>query len=1253
MKLFKKIILFLSVFNLSFLPTLQVLAENTSYSMTPFGAPEPTNGLSVKGETNYYKSLGIDGAPANVTQQQIKESLRMGFPEILETQKISNYDELMKTAEGRKALTRQLQQALNLLSQASGQNLLAQFLEIYKTDSSTLKAWNQKQNAGRWSTQVIAEHATVRSLYTVVKNHLQPESIAKAQQLFQEAAKTLSDPKARNLFDIRNGYRTFTPSEGLLNNVTRRGSQMYVKVKDPDTGKRVTFKLDLPTQDQLLKFKVSDLAKDVMSGTFKYSALSGAILTLIHGISYFQLMTDYANNPRVVEDSHEDNLNMLFFTSIATFFLGAQLADWSLYRRNINYARQLVTEKILFTNKPLEAKKAKLTSMANLSYMGLGTGLLASMAVYHGGEHLLSCLPLFNERPIDERPLSMSKKQELAQMCDQAWIDYVLSYGDQFLLMWAALAGAKTIMTLGATSGVAGYRTLKGMANSKDLKGYKEHLKDIKQQRVQYLEVAGKGTNVYSVRAVTSLVLRGGAQLTITIALVYGILWIYQTMASAYTIHRPVTVKHNKLQSSINELKDKNWKIDPNECDENLDNCGAQKYLNDINEYQKSLHDWRNHNFRAVNEAMSNWSEYYAKAMNYYKAAKYFYKDLILQIAERKKQSEAFQPQLSSRNGYQNKNYFDYSTEVLPLFRTSPFFGLTPIEPTLPLILPTDLNWQNNVHAFPTDLLERNNEIYLKTLNTLGQNLKQDFTKFEQRMTPMDKQLMQKVVDQLLAREPDRVLSGYYDFIGLAQKEAELCQIFKASSEQDANNPYGNHIHRCLAYKAYHNISDSDMWGGKLFPFQAGYKKSERDTLTGAKPLPSGNEYLINYDLLFQFKEIDYGWYEEEFLGRRLTSMSEFLILSAACGPEPHESFSKLWWKVGYSPHFTPPKLPLKTQFDICKWYVQKGYRNPEQLWHYIPNNQDSKVYAGLIDFLYQEINDSVIDEKNFDNWWNLNVKPGIEKSIIESSKIFNEKIVQEKLPKALQRDDLSSGLWKYIFAGDPQNLGYFPSIHTEMGFYFNEIFRSMLDTFHVSYRNYEAEASREEVDKYRHFEKLREEFYNNLNKLSSYRSYNLEQLKQIQLDTSLSLNKLRVFFDAIKFGQTIEDLIYTLQVDIEDLESQLSQTDEEWLETDANYTPEVRKELEKQLDSKKSALEKLENGINKDNQPVLQYEYFVDFDIETREPIINPNTGKPLMYSEQQKIPLVVFNQMEFNLWNLTNLLTVVTHIDQIQKEL
>ncbi|MCB9024923.1 MAG: hypothetical protein H6625_01280 [Bdellovibrionaceae bacterium] len=1254
MTFFKKTILYLCIFNLSFFPALQALAEQPTFSMTPFGAPEPTNGLSIKGEMNYYKSIGLDGIPDNVTQQQIKAGINFGFPEVLETKNISNYDQLIKTTEGRKLLIRQLNQALNLLAQSSGKNLLADFIEVYKADSEMLKNWNQKQNGGKWSAQVLSENATVRSLYSVVKGNLNADHINKSKLIYREAVETLSSPKMRYTYDIKNGFRTFQASEGLLNNVTRRGSQLHVKVVDPDTGKKVNVKLDLPTQDQLLKFKVSDLAKDVMSGTFKYSALSGAILTLVHAISYYKLMTDYANNPRVVEDSFDENVNLLYFTSIATFFLGAKLADWSLFRRNINYARQLVTEKKIFSNKPLEVKKAKLTSMANLSYAGIGTGLLASMLVHQGGKHLLSCLPLFNERPIKERPLSATQKDDLNKMCDQAWVDYVLSYKYQFLLVWAALANAKSLMTLGQVTGTAGYRYWKTKAESGQLKTYREHLKDVKTQRTQHLEVVGRGTKITSIRAVLLLGLRSGAQLIVTIGLVYGFIWTFDKIYSAYTIHKPVTTNYDKLKKAINALNFTNWDIHPDQCDENQDNCGAQKYVNDFAEYQSSLDKWRTYNFRDVSEAMSNWTEYYAKAMNYYKASKYFYKDLITQFAERKRMATAFQPKASSREGYLSQNYYQYSDEILPLFRSSPFFGLKSSEPILPLNIPVDVKWNEYVRSFPLDLLKKNNTIYIKTLQSQGEKLKTEFNFLKDKISKLDIDKYLTIIDKLTSNNSESVYNGYFGLLSLAQSESESCQYadLKNLDEDKNEDPYtGNLAYRCLAYKNYMKLSNSKIWRDKQFPFQAGYKMNNKDNLTGGKPLASGNEYLINYETRFQLKEIDSGWYEEEFLGKSMRSMSEYLILSAACGPRTAESFSDPWW--GFSPKFTPPKLLFKTKFDICTWYVQQGHKNPDQLWHYIPNNQDGKVYAGIIDFLYQEINDSLLNETNFDSWWDLNVRPNIEKSIINSNAVFNKEIVQDKLPEALLRDDKSSDFWKYIFAGNPQDLGYIPSITSEIGLYFNDIFRPMLDIFNISYRNFDSENTQKNIDKYKHFEMLKDDFYNQLHKLSGYKEYGLDDLRKIQLDATLALNKLRVFYDSIKYGRVIEDLIYVIESEIEEIETQLEKSDEQLVKIIPEFNADVRKVMQQKILSNKETLAKLEAGINKTNNPVLQYKYYIDLDVVSGKPILNPNTGKPLEYSEQQKIPTFIFNQIELNIWNLTNLLMAVTHIDQIQKEL
>lgn len=948
-------------FILSFVFQPFVLANfeaNTQFRLSP------SSGASA---VNYYHILNVD-AQASLTQ--IKEASH-SLPKPFSREELVNLGKNLNLSPQQ---NQQVRYWFNAINQVSNNSLLKEFvsynLGLSKDEQSKLKI-------------------------RILTSHFTESNVAKVAQLQQEALRVLTNSALAGI-DKAKG-QDFRVRKDILANVLRKPGHLGVIINDPVTGKPQRVWLPVPSQSELAKFKLSEFIEQIKGPTIQYSVMTGSLLGLLHGMSYAKLATDYASNPTAVQNSYETYINPLYVTSIASFFMGAHLANKDLYQRNIMHAYQLLKEGRLLSDKPLALKQARAGVLANLSFWGLGTGLATSMVVLSGGEHLMKCLPLFNDRTIDERPISMKEKAKLNQLCDQAWHQYVLSYGDQFIQMWVALAAARHVVLFGTLSGQAAYQTAKGISQGGMRNGHLlKEFQTARSAHLQSLEIARKGTQVWNMRSVWSLVSRGSLQMAATIGVVWGLVAGYSEVKSAYTVHRPVTTTQEQLSKTLSQvLQSPESNII---CQGEL--CGAELVQDQFKKYHQAIDTWRGQNLNPLFAAVDKWSDLYAQSLNEYRATRLLYSDLVYYIGQKRQTTK----QLS--------NSWVQSFDPNPWFRSTPFFGVK-----------IDASWDEKLDL---SIRAKQGAGYISPqdnetlMAAQGQWIKSQATQFlnQSQANP----LLYREINQFLKNPTLEVANQFVTNLRkLTQLEPMGCQLGKVQTG-------------CLSTQLLQLISypESEIWAGRSVNarFKAGYQNSHNVNYAfGSQSLPMGSFYMMQFEKNFLQHDIDAGWYPEYLMNRRLSSLSEYLVLASLCGSSVEQVVGH---RRGYQIKFSAPRLPLKTKFDVCQWYRQRTQKSSDDIWHEIKDIQSGKVYAGIIDFLFQELDDSLMPAGAFQKWWDDKIKPQMVLILEEQNQSYQVDIINKHVPEVFYQSQMSSKLWSAIGAGQSIEKAYFPSVMEE-----------------------------------------------------------------------------------------------------------------------------------------------------------------------------------------------------------------------------
>lgn len=952
---------YLLIFTFSLISQVQAQFESDTQFRLQAGSGVPV--------LNYAQILNLDPQQSN-SPQHIREAIQK-LPKPLTQQELMV---LSRHIQGANQAAQQVRYWFNAINQVTHNSLLKEFstqgLSLSRDEQIKLKV------------QILMKHSTETNL-------------AKVYYLQQEAVRVLSNPALAKIDQAR--QQNFRVRQDILANVLRKPGQLGVLVDDPITGKSQRVWLPVPSQKELSQFKLSEFIEQIKGPTIQYSVMTGSLIGLLHAMSYAKLSLDYASNPVAVQDSYETYINPLYVTSIASFFMGAQLANKELYQRNIMHAYQLVKEGRLFANKPIALQQARAGALANLSFWGLGTGLATSMVVLAGGEHLMKCLPLFNDRKIDERPISLKEKAKLNQLCDQAWHEYVLSYGDQFIQMWVALAAARHVILFGTLSGQAAYQTAKNISQGGLRAGQLgKEFQTARSAHLQSLEIARKGTQVWNLRSVWSLVTRGSLQMAATVGVVWGLVAGYGEVKTAYTVHRPVTQTQQQVSATINQVltADSNQEI----CKGDL--CGTQLVIDELKKYHQALDNWRGQNLSPLFAAVDKWSDLYAQSLNEYRATRLLYSDLIYYVGQQRKANRTL------------TNSWVQAFDPNPWFRTTPFFGVK-----------VDESWNDKLDV---SIRAKQGAGYISAQDneTLmfaqGQWIKQQATEFvnQSQANP----LLQAEINLFLSNPTLEKANQFIIHLRrLTQLEPMGCQLGKVSNG-------------CLSTQLLQKISynEPEIWAGRSVSarFKAGYQNSRNINFAfGSQALPMGSFYLMQFEKNFLQHDIDAGWYPASLMNRDLSSLSEYLILATLCGSNLENSVTH---RRGHKIKFSAPRLPLKTKFDVCQWYRQRSQGSPDDLWSEIKDLQSGKVYAGVIDFLYQELDDQLVMTGAFQKWWDQYVMPQMISIIEDQNQDYQKEIINEQVPDVFYNTSMSSNYWSLIGAGQSIEKAYFPSLMEE-----------------------------------------------------------------------------------------------------------------------------------------------------------------------------------------------------------------------------
>lgn len=898
---------------------------------------------------DYYRTLGLNPTNGNVTEEMIAEAAK-SIPTAFNEGSVRATSSDLSTFESRAQLITKWERVLLILEQGGATNLTS----IQRGNAKAIEAeFNAQIERGERvkPTQFMetAQRAQIASLEDLINKYL-PSYKEAGLRVFNKAGEVLTSRQDRLKFNVRYGM-SFKLGSGIY---WGNSTQMRTSVRDAD-GKFRKLQTGYESMEEFKSFKPSRLIEQLKNPELAKQGIlmtSGtvAFLAAIHAYSYTQL----TSNPGAAEDSWNNMVNILFATSFIGFF-GASYT-WSAVSSQLSRLYEtghlMVQNRSAFTNKQYRSMQAKINM--GLSASAMGIGVLAQFATLYSGKYLMACLPLFNDIPLEERNMSQKERQQTQEMCDMGYTKFIESVSP------TALKQAMFMM--------AGWRFVQGAA----ARIVALEASKIGQSLAKELRLIAVGSKIKNILVFTGY----GIGLSL---ITYGLQELLDPIQNRYTFFRPAVNKREDLKESLSTLNQREWTWDEQACDEIINysddktispefiKCEYEKVNRQVDDYMDASIKYRQFLLKDTVETISNWMDNYGRALNVYTAAKIFYRDLVQQIAERRKEAVPFEmwPPQNNKGVKRDRVNLDnislHMSEKLSLFRSHPYFGILPQEDSLESLgVPKNFNYVS-IADYSLSESRKNNDISKKYLQT--QVYETLSSKFKQLASFMNKNDIQVTVQVLHLLESTRPVDHAKAIMLLSQLDLRShfvsCEDRERTQSDDAN---------CLLYDTYKSISDPKIYRGLKAPYRPGYELYVNDPAKGARPLMPGYEYLANYGTQrLASMGVDYQWYPDFMAQRNMKSMSEYLLNSLFCGNNIGELVHRRW--KGWRWNFTPPKLPLNSKLDICSYLTKPEIReNPTRPYFYIPNPEDNeKPFYGFVDLLYRELGDEVSTPEKFE----------------------------------------------------------------------------------------------------------------------------------------------------------------------------------------------------------------------------------------------------------------------------------------------
>lgn len=638
-----------------------------------------------------YRALGLDGREAQASQAAIESagSRRVLILEQARYRHTTDFMNRVSSAGSRAALLTELNEAAYLIEvTAAGQSV--------RLDLSREAAQSLERHMQQWrSTQPqlqgpeLRQRATATALAEAIETH-QDRFGKGALRQRARAVSMLSDAAKRYQYDFRHGIREGKPPKLPSRGTWAANRAGYARVVLPGTRGAT---VDIPLS-QGLETPMSETIRGIRQGVGSYGIAAASFLLLSFTYTLTKMTTDYASNPLAVEELLDQYITPVYLLSFFTFGAAAttyQYAQRALVQRNIEALYDLARNKHLFANKPLERARVAKSAFAGLSFASLAFGFAASMGAFYLGEKALSCAALLNDGP-----MSRQERQEHEDMCDLSFVEFVENALPHIATFLPALWAAKWLMTLSgnaaqALRGAPGvYSTTKDAFAQKAAR-FNNRFNDPKFNTAARRSLTqgmkpGLPAGLAARAPGAVRFFRTAGAITLHMA---GFVILIEVMSTGLRTGWESTSRGLQVGSHEGHLRmDFNRFVSDDLslssfCSTPLEGgwCAERESIfGRLDSYFAAMDELRLYHMRDMSLISDNWVRYFSKSLNMYLASSLFYKDVLDQITAQRRAHVArpFQYFVNDQGELSPRTYLAYTEHPLPLFRSSPLFGVRP-----------------------------------------------------------------------------------------------------------------------------------------------------------------------------------------------------------------------------------------------------------------------------------------------------------------------------------------------------------------------------------------------------------------------------------------------------------------------------------------------------------------------------------------------------------------------------------------------
>ncbi len=1013
-----------------------------------------------KTAVNEFRLLGLNYEPNSMSEGlknalNAKESLVLKSPETLTTN--ARYNSLLETFKGRAELFRIYDEALRNWSVTSGRNISVETRDMRRNiNAQVVEEFSRNSRLNSLPKEVFAERVTLETNRRILMQAPLEERLAAderrilAQSRTNTAAKRVAIAYQNGLAPGRVPGRMsiFNPRTKMA--AARGYYTLYVK--DAKGREVPTFH---PVDPSAMKNENAPrLMRQLAQGSMELTLFGAIFMGFMVLSTGYNMVADFESNPNAFADSY-DMVPIMGAAGMGFVLGGAathstvhglgKLTGISANPRDVALTNiaHAIENKEAYSSRGLRMKvlKANVAAYKSIligkatSYWGISGGMIASQVAAKYAHSLRSCSRMLK---LDYGQYPKHERDQIEASCQKTFLSIT---GEVISdpVVWKdvlAILSTKALFSFGISPAMAALYSM-----SKDVRAPEvvRKLRDMASNVPHGLKVLVK----FPARAGALLLHPNVIGFVAFFAVFEFVSHKFDLVLDKLTFNVPANRAAENIRVLMQEYEQSGWDMDELCKNRNFiegsfwgtlkslwymdkgEKCSQDLLTSFLNFHANSNKAWREKIKKPVNDSIMAWSYYTFQAINMYKATKMFYKDIVDQVRiKRASGDKMIFPR--SRDGQRVKAHFEanHYNETLPLFRSDIFFG-----------------WRYRINEEDGD--------------ALGYPISNGKTvSWDERVQSNEsKEMLDKQLERFKAQVLPKAIEELSKAPGGVRAEAERIKNILESANDNINLAYGlkilaeateeenrNALSKCTYKLSLHDnwelfndecfftilntkFLDKEFWirteeGEFIFnksiqnPYRAGYKTIVADPF-GVKPLHLGQRFLIDYNRRFENNGIDHLYFEEGYEG-----LTDSLLKGMICGIDVANG-ERMYEEPGFfgrhvQPVFSPPKLVLKGGVNPCgrtELANGKVWDNGWNYYHggfysYIRDTQDeSKSYNGIVEFLYNEIDDSMLND--FDSWWASHVQPQFEEVIDKVYKeYYLEEVIDQQFAEALNKDN-------------------------------------------------------------------------------------------------------------------------------------------------------------------------------------------------------------------------------------------------------